>query len=195
MIELLSIMLWAATVENIVFSRAFGSGRVLSETGKPHGMRLFSAMLIFMMVVSALICDPMNTLAKRYYPSSQIGGAVLITLSLTLIYAFFSLLLWILSPRTYRLVACRWAVASFNSALLGCAMVISGKNYTVLQDVAYAVGGAVGFLLAMKIVQEGKRRLAISRIPRIFRGFPATFIYIGLVSLAFYGLLGHQLPV
>ena len=52
----------------------------------------------------------------------------------------------------------------------------------------------LGNLLAMVLVREGELRLEMCNVPRAFRGLPVTLIYIGLISLAFYGLVGHQLP-
>ena len=42
-------------------------------------------------------------------------------------------------------------------------------------------------------VEEG--RLAICNVPRAFQGLPIRLMYIGLLALATYGLIGHQLPV
>ena len=33
----------------------------------------------------------------------------------------------------------------------------------------------------------------MSKVPRAFRGLPILLIYIGILSLALYGLLGHPL--
>ena len=48
--------------------------------------------------------------------------------------------------------------------------------------------------LAVIIVGYGLTRLEYCRVPKIFRGVPIALIYLGLLSLAFYGLIGHQLP-
>ena len=53
---------------------------------------------------------------------------------------------------------------------------------------------SLGFGLAVIIVGYGLTRLEYCRVPKIFRGVPIALIYLGLLSLAFYGLVGHQLP-
>jgi len=58
----------------------------------------------------------------------------------------------------------------------------------------YAFGTGIAFFLASILVFEGTRKLKGSHIPEAFRGLPATLIYIGILSLAFYGLIGHKLP-
>ena len=45
-------------------------------------------------------------------------------------------------------------------------------------------------LVAVLVVDEGRRRLRSKDIPHIFRGLPSVLIYIGILSLAIYGLVG-----
>jgi electron transport complex protein RnfA len=44
------------------------------------------------------------------------------------------------------------------------------------------------------LIGAGMERIALCRVPKAFRGLPVLLIYLGLLSLAFYGLIGHQLP-
>ena len=41
------------------------------------------------------------------------------------------------------------------------------------------------------IVREGRRRLRSKDVPAIFQGLPSSLIYVGILSLAIYGLVGH----
>ena len=41
------------------------------------------------------------------------------------------------------------------------------------------------------IVREGRRRLRSKAVPSIFQGLPSSMIYIGVLSLAIYALVGH----
>jgi len=188
-------MLWAATVENIVFTRGIGSGQLLIETEKPRGLLAFSLLLTGMMTVSALLCTPVTALADRIFPdNTYIGRPVTMIAAVAVVYALICTLLWFVSRRSYRRLASRLAFAAFNGALLGCVLIIQNRGYDLIRQLGYALGGAVGFILAVIIVREGERRIAISRVPKAFKGFPAMLIYLGLVSLAVFSLLGHQLP-
>ncbi len=187
-------MLWAAAVENVVFTRALGSGQLMIETGKPRGMLMLSALLTAMMTVSALLCAPATALADMIFDNSYIGRPVVMTVIIAAVYALVCLLLWFVSPRTYRRIASRLSFAAFNSALLGCALIMQNRGYDLVERLGYALGGAIGFIVAIIIVREGERRIAVSRVPKAFRGYPATLIYLGLVSLAVFSLLGHKLP-
>ena len=54
----------------------------------------------------------------------------------------------------------------------------------------YCLG--VGFTAALLIFWSVRSRLSLTRIPKIFRGFPITFLCL-ILSLALFGLL-NQLP-
>ncbi|MBE6883241.1 MAG: hypothetical protein E7487_01400 [Ruminococcaceae bacterium] len=194
MIELLLILLWAATVENIVFTRALGSGQLLIETASPRNLFGVSMLLTVMMVISSLLCSPLTTLADLLFQNAYLGRPFVMVVAIALLYALLSFLLNLISPRTYRLIASRLSFACFNGALLGCVIIMQNRDYNLLQQLGYGIGGALGFIFATIIVREGERRIATSRVPKAFKGYPATLIYIGLVSLAVFSLLGHQLP-
>ena len=58
-----------------------------------------------------------------------------------------------------------------------------------------ALGAGGGYVLAMLLCWSIRERLDLSDIPRAFRGAPILFIYLGLLSLALFGLVGHQLAL
>ena len=63
------------------------------------------------------------------------------------------------------------------------------------EAVAGALGAGAGYLLAAILCWTIRERLDLCDIPRSFRGAPILFIYIGLLSLALFGLVGHQLAL
>jgi len=61
------------------------------------------------------------------------------------------------------------------------------------REASFGLGAGIGFTLATFFISVAYDYLYSAAIPRAFRGFPILLIYIGLLSLAFYGLVGHQL--
>ena len=62
------------------------------------------------------------------------------------------------------------------------------------ESVLFGFETGLSFLMGLLIVLEGQRRLATAKVPRAFRGLPVMLLYIGLIAMALYGFLGHQLP-
>ena len=84
------------------------------------------------------------------------------------------------------------------SAVITLMTVISGvlcsfNRYNLWERLVYCVGTGVGVTLALVLLDVANQNIAMSRVPRIFRGLPRLLLYIGILSLAFYGLIGHPI--
>lgn len=84
-------------------------------------------------------------------------------------------------------------LSAFNGAVFGALFLSS--SYDLGGRVAFGLGTGIGFILASYLIAIGHDRLNSQQIPPAFRGFPITLIYVGILSLAFYGLIGHELSV
>ena len=100
--------------------------------------------------------------------------------------------LLLLLPRRQR-HACQaqLTLGGCSTAVLGTLLICANQNYTMLQSVAFGLGSAIGYVFIIFIVREGRRRLRSKDVPSIFQGLPSSLIYIGVLSLAIYGLVGH----
>ena len=66
-------------------------------------------------------------------------------------------------------------------------------GYNWLESAVSGMGIGLSFLLAVFLLEQGKRCMSICNIPKAFQGLPAELVYVGLISLSLYGLVGHQL--
>lgn len=83
----------------------------------------------------------------------------------------------------------------FNSCVAGTLLVSTIQNYTLPQSLGFGLGSGVGYLLAVLLVAEARRRLQGSQVPRAFRGLPVVLVYIGILALAVYGFTGHAVTI
>ena len=72
-------------------------------------------------------------------------------------------------------------------------VLIMAAVHTLWERLFYFVGTGVGVTLALILLDVANQNIAMSRVPRIFRGLPILLLYIGILSLAFYGLIGHPI--
>ena len=95
-----------------------------------------------------------------------------------------------LTPAVWR-VPCReqLPIATCTCSVLGTMLLCANQNYDLLQSIAFGFGSGVGYLFAVLVVDEGRRRLGSKDVPAIFRGLPSWLIYIGILSLALYALM------
>ncbi len=78
-----------------------------------------------------------------------------------------------------------------STAVLGTLLICTNQNYTLSQSIAFGLGSGIGYVFIIFILREGRRRLRSKEVPAIFQGLPSSLIYIGILSLAIYGLVGH----
>ena len=84
-------------------------------------------------------------------------------------------------------------LATYNCCILGTILICANQNFTLLETVAFSLGSGIGYLFAVAIVDEGRRRLRSKDVPGVFKGLPSSLIYIGILSLAIYGLVGPSI--
>ena len=101
------------------------------------------------------------------------------------------LLLGLLPRRLRHSCRSQLSLATCSTAVLGTMLVCANQNYTILQCIAFSLGSGLGYVFAVYIVREGRRRLRSKAVPSIFQGLPSSMIYIGVLSLAIYALVGH----
>lgn len=84
-------------------------------------------------------------------------------------------------------------MAFFNCAAYGAMALTVYSGLHWLESTVYGLGIGLSFLLAVFLLEQGRHCMSICNIPKAFRGLPAELVYVGLISLSLYGLVGHQL--
>ena len=196
--EFLIIALSAAVLQNAVFTRGLGSSKDTRMLGAPRRIFAFGAALTFITVVSAALAWPLNRLLREQQLSTRLGIRYLTSIStLACVCVVFTLLYLVTRawfPRIHYPLRRDAANAAFSCAVLGTILIAFSGGYGFVKTVGFAFGSGIGYTAALLLVREGRRRIALSDVPRAFRGLPIMLLYIGILSLAIYGLIGHQLP-
>lgn len=191
--QFFSVMLTALFVENIIFTRAIGTSWMFYLTKRPKELLKYVLLLTAVTTVSGLIGYPLRGLVNNSEFRHVLVPLVYIAvLSVVFIGAYF--LVKKIFPDRFEHFGITFGAAVFNCAALGSLLVPSGERLDLLSTLGYGIGMSLGFGFAVIIVGFGLSRLEYCRVPKIFRGIPIALIYLGLLSLAFYGLVGHQLP-
>lgn len=94
------------------------------------------------------------------------------------------------SPALHRALGVYLPLIAVNCAIFGVAIINQENNHTLLQSVVFGFGAGVGFSIAILLLAGLRTKLEKADIPKIFRGYPITFIIAGLMSIAFMGFNG-----
>lgn len=189
MASILSLLIKSAIIDNVVFIQYLAICPFIgmtSETDKATGMGIATS---FVIVLATAVTWPIYKLIMI-----PLGLEFLQTLIFILVIAsLVQLVEFFLKksvPSLYKSMGVYLALITTNCAVLGVTINCISKNYSYGQSLVYALGSALGFLVAMVIMSGVRSRLKISKVPKAFQGTPILYIAAGLLSLAFLGFKG-----
>ena len=93
-------------------------------------------------------------------------------------------------PALYRSLGIFLPLITTNCAILGVAVLVISKDFSLLQSIMYALFSGIGFALALVIFAGIRERFEISHIPFAFRDMSIALITAGIIAMAFYGFKG-----
>jgi electron transport complex protein RnfA len=187
-----SAMLAALAIENTVFSRALGLNRPVLYLNRAKTGMIYGGVFMWMAVFSSMLASVVNW-SLLDFAYARYVRALGFLLCVGIVYFATILLFRLALPGFFRkVVRGVLPLTTFNTALFGALYVSIQQEFW--QSVGYAIGVSVGYTAAILIIYFAQKRLAISPVPRSFRGVPILLIYIGLLSLALFGLIGQPLP-
>ena len=192
-VQFFAMMLTALFIENIIFTRAFGTSWLLHIIRNPKELFTATALLTVITTVSSVIGYPL----RRFADESELSYVLVPMLYMGCIavtYIIVDLVMKKFMQKLFKKVYGTLGAASFNCAVLGALLVPTIERLDLLSTIGYSFGMSLGFAFAVLIMGVGMERIRFCHVPKAFKGLPITLIYLGLLSLAFYGLIGHQLP-
>ncbi|WKZ60510.1 MAG: NADH:ubiquinone reductase (Na(+)-transporting) subunit E [Cyclobacteriaceae bacterium] len=97
------------------------------------------------------------------------------------------------SPALYGSLGIFLPLIAVNCAILGGALFMIGRSYTLAEATVFGLGSGIGWLLAIVALAGIREKMKYSNVPGPLRGLGITFILVGLMSLGFLSFLGFSL--
>ncbi|HLP60921.1 MAG TPA: electron transport complex subunit RsxA [Candidatus Deferrimicrobium sp.] len=187
--EYLLLIIGAVLVNNVVLVQFLGICPFLGVSTRLSTAMGMAVSVIFVMALATTV-----TFLLHYSVLVPLKIEFLQTLLFILVIAalvqMVELILKKVSQPLYQALGVYLPLITTNCAILGIAVLVVRKNFTLLQSVAYAIGIAVGFGLALLIFAGIRERMALYDIPEAMKGAPIALVTAGLMSLAFMGFAG-----
>lgn len=188
----LTYAMTALVFENTVLARPMGGSKMLHLVSSPKEIPEFAIIMGFVVTSTGLICVPIRS-ALPAFSSVAILPIIYIAVMI-MVYSIGRLLLARLAPKAYERVKGSLATGTFNCAVLGALLIPATGKMGIVETLGYSLGATAGFALAVLLISLGMKRIELCNVPKAFKGLPILLIYVGLLSLALYGLIGHALP-
>ena len=187
--NLVKIFLTAFLIDNVVILRFIALCPFIgmsSDEDKSIGMGLA---VTFVVVLATCVTWPIYKfiLEPLGLVFLQILVFVLVIAALVQLVEFY---LKKSAPGLYNAMGIYFALITVNCAITAVVLENISKGYNFAESVVYAIGVALGFLLAMLLLAGIRRRIRTSPIPAFLKGSPILFICTCLLSMAFMGFSG-----
>lgn len=187
--EYILIFISAIFVNNIILSQFLGICPFLGVSKK-----IDTALGMGMAVAFVLTLATIVTYLIQYGLLVPLGLQYLQTLAFILVIAalvqMVEIILRKVSPALYQALGIFLPLITTNCAVLGVAILVIQKDYTLAESIAYAFSTALGFALALIIFAGMREQMALVQIPKGMRGMAIVLVAAGLLSLAFMGFGG-----
>lgn len=187
--EFVLIFISAIFVNNIVLSQFLGICPFLGVSKK-----IDTALGMGMAVAFVLTLATIVTFLVQKCVLVPLGLQYLQTIAFVLIIAalvqMVEIVLKKVSPVLYQALGIFLPLITTNCAVLGVAILVIQKKFTLIESVVYAFSTAVGFALALALFAGLREQLALTNVPKGMRGMSIVLVTAGLLSLAFMGFSG-----
>ena len=184
--ELMVILFSAILTQNFVLSKFMGICPFLGVSKKMNSAVGMSAAVTFVMVAASAITWPIYTYLLAPFSLEYLSKVVFI-----LIIALFVQLVEILIKKyaksLYNALGVYLPLITTNCAVLGVTILNVEDQLTFLQAVINALGGGLGFALALVIFAGVRERVDAADVPKAFKGIPSTLVAASIVSMSFLG--------
>lgn len=187
--SMMIILLTGILTDNFVLSKFLGICPFLGVSKTTSGSLGMGCAVTVVMVLATAVTWPLY-----YLFLEPMGLTYLNTILFILIIALFVQLVEMLLkkyiPALYKSLGVYLPLITTNCAVLGVTLLNLDNGYNFLESIVCALGGGLGFLVAMLIFSGVRGRLEKCNVPKAFQGVPITLVAASIVSLSFVGFGG-----
>lgn len=179
----------AVFVNNIVLAQFLGICPFLGVSKSVPTALGMTGAVTFVMILATLVTFIVQ---KTVLDPLQIGFMQTITFILIIaaLVQMVEIILKKVSPSLYQALGVFLPLITTNCAVLGVAIMVIQKDYSLLQSVVFAASTAIGFGLALTIFAGIREQLAFTSIPKGMQGPAIALVTAGLLAMAFMGFSG-----
>ena len=184
-----AIIIGAIFVNNVVLAQFLGICPFLGVSSKVETSMGMGAAVTFVMALSAVVTWLIQT-----YILVPLGIEYMQTIVFILVIAalvqMVEIVLKKVSPSLYQALGIFLPLITTNCAVLGVAIAMIQKEFSLLQGVVFNVATALGFALALVIFAGLRERIEFEEAPKAFQGVPIALITASIMAMAFMGFSG-----
>ena len=180
--KLILIAIGSAFINNVVLSQFLGICPFLGVSKKINTAAGMGSAVVFVITLASAVAGVIYKYLLVPFDITYLQTIVFILVIAALV-QFVEMFLKKKMKGLYQALGVYLPLITTNCAVLGVALTNVQKDYTILEGVVNGFATAVGFLVAIVIMEYND-------IPRSFRGMPIVLLTACLMAIAFFGFSG-----
>ena len=189
--EYILIFILAIFVNNIVLSQFLGICPFLGVSQKVNTSLGMSAAVAFVMTLATIVTyivqkNVLNPFGLQYLQT------IVFILVIAALVQMVEIILKKVSPALFQALGSFLPLITTNCAVLGVAILVIQKDFTLMKSVVYAFSTAIGFGLALVVFAGIREQLSMVKIPKGMQGMSIVLVTAGLLALSFMGFSGLE---
>jgi len=202
MLDLINLGIKSVFIENILLAYFLGMCSFLACSKKMETAWGLGLAVIFVMVVTV----PVNWAVNHFLLKKGAlvwAGLPEVDLSFLRFMAFIAVIAAMVhilemvidrvSPKLYAALGIFLPLIAVNCAILGGALFIAEREYSLVESCVFGAGAGAGWALAIVAMAAIRKKLGYSDIPAPLRGLGITLMLTGLMALGFMCFAGIRL--
>ena len=183
------LLVSGALVNNVVLSRFLGLCSFVGVSKKKETSAGMGGAVIFTIFLATILSSLVYMFVLRPLKIDYLQTIVFILLIASLV-QFIEMFMKKSMPAMHASLGIYLPLITTNCAVLGVALDNVQKEYNFIEGLAWGVGTAAGYAIAIVILAGIRERCEGNDIPKYFRGLPIVLIISGLMAIAFTGFSG-----
>ena len=178
--------LYTVFVQNLVLSSGLGMSEAIRVSTRPGMFGKFAVMISGFSLVTSVLCSLIDKIPfmadVTYAIRALIYGGILA--AVFIVVAVVSRFIFKASPKFLGTLG----IAALNTLVLAVPYINHSAAYSFADSIGSGLSAGIAFVLAAALISKGTQALEQNgNIPEIFKGTPAMFLYVAMLSLAFAG--------
>lgn len=184
-----AIIIGAIFVNNVVFAQFLGICPFLGVSSKVNTSMGMGAAVTFVMALASIVAWSIQHFILVPLNIEYMQTIVFILVIAALV-QMVEIVLKKVSPSLYQALGIFLPLITTNCAVLGVAILMIQKEFSLMQSFVYAVATAIGFAMALVLFAGIRERLELDGVPAAMKGNAIALITAAILAMAFMGFSG-----
>jgi electron transport complex protein RnfA len=184
--EYIMMLIGAVLVNNVILAQFLGVCPFMGVSGKMSTAIGMGAAILFVMTLSTIVTSLFQNYLLVPY-GLQYLQTILFILVIAALVQILEIILKKASPSLYTALGIFLPLLTTNCAILGVAILVTIKEFTLIDATLFTIFTAVGYFIAIVIFAGIREDLELVEVPTGMKGMPIALISVGILAMAFMG--------